>query len=83
MTPEFALIDRLFRRPTRHTRLGIGDDAALVAVAPGHELAVSTDLLVEGTHFLPTADAASLGWKTLEMLLRLCLRLSLHKYSRN
>ena len=65
MTPEFALIDRLFRRPTRHTRLGIGDDAALVAVAPGHELAVSTDLLVEGTHFLPTADAASLGWKTL------------------
>lgn len=64
-SPEFALIDRYFKRPTRHTVLAGGDDAALVQVAPGHELAVSTDMLVAGTHFYADTDPEDLGWKTL------------------
>jgi thiamine-monophosphate kinase len=62
---EFDLIERCFKRRTQHTLLGIGDDAALIVPTPGHELAVSTDLLVEGTHFFPDADPEDLGWKTL------------------
>lgn len=65
MLSEFALIDKYFKRPTRHTVLGVGDDGALVRPSPGGELVVSTDMLVEGTHFLPDADAADLGWKVL------------------
>ncbi len=65
MPSEFDLIRRFFTRPTRHTVLGVGDDAALIAPTPGHELAVSTDLLVEGTHFLADAAPQALGWKTL------------------
>jgi thiamine-monophosphate kinase len=45
--------------------LGIGDDAALLAMTPGMELAVSTDMLLAGTHFFPDADPRKLGWKTL------------------
>lgn len=65
MPSEFALIDHYFRRPTRHTLLGVGDDGALLQPAPGHELVVSTDMLVAGTHFLPDADPADIGWKAL------------------
>ena len=65
MPSEFDLIKRCFTRPTRHTVLGVGDDGALIAPAPGHELVVSTDLLVEGTHFFPDAEPEALGWKTL------------------
>ena len=65
MPSEFALIDRFFNRPTRHTLLGVGDDGALIAATPGHELVVSTDMLVEGTHFLADTGAEDLGWKTL------------------
>ncbi len=65
MPSEFALIDRYFKRPTRHTQLGGGDDGALIRPTPGMELVVSTDMLVAGTHFLPNADAEDLGWKAL------------------
>lgn len=33
-------------------RLGIGDDAALVEIRRGHELILTTDLSIEGVHFL-------------------------------
>lgn len=46
-------------------RLGIGDDCALLAPRAGYELAISTDMLVAGRHFLPEVDAAALGWKSL------------------
>ncbi len=46
-------------------RIGIGDDAAVVAPAPGMELAFSVDMLVEGRHFLADVDPAALGHKTL------------------
>jgi len=62
---EFALIDRYFRRATRHTVQGVGDDGAIVRPTPGCELVVSTDMLVAGTHFLADADPEDLGWKTL------------------
>ncbi|MDO8931636.1 MAG: thiamine-phosphate kinase [Rhodocyclaceae bacterium] len=62
---EFFLIDRYFKRATHHTVLGAGDDAAIVRPSPGMDLLVSTDMLVAGTHFLPNADPADLGWKVL------------------
>ena len=65
MASEFDLIARYFTRPTPSARLGVGDDAALIALQAGFELAVSADMLVAGTHFLPDADPALLGHKTL------------------
>ncbi|TFY98115.1 thiamine-phosphate kinase [Ramlibacter rhizophilus] len=62
---EFELIDRFFRRPARHQPLGIGDDCAILAPRPGMQLAVSTDLLLEGRHFLSTVAPARLGHKAL------------------
>ncbi|HSI54073.1 MAG: thiamine-phosphate kinase [Ramlibacter sp.] len=62
---EFDLIDRYFKRPVRRNVLGIGDDCALLAPAPGMQLAVSSDMLVEGRHFLSTVDPARLGHKAL------------------
>jgi thiamine-monophosphate kinase len=62
---EFDLIQRYFTRPAPNTVLGVGDDAALLRVAEGMELAVSTDMLVSGTHFFPDADPFLLGHKTL------------------
>src|SRR5690349_11072295 len=64
---EFGLIDRFFTRPARDpaVRLGVGDDAAIVAPAPGCELAISVDMLVEGRHFLADVDPEALGHKTL------------------
>lgn len=62
---EFDLIQRYFTRPTPNAILGVGDDAALLRVSEGMELAVSTDMLVSGTHFFPDADPFLLGHKTL------------------
>jgi len=62
---EFDLIQRYFTRATPGAELGVGDDAALLRVGSGMELAVSTDMLVSGTHFLPDADPFLLGHKTL------------------
>lgn len=65
MPSEFDLIRRHFTRPTRHTDLAVGDDAALLRARPGMQLAVSTDMLVAGTHFFADTDPEDLGWKTL------------------
>jgi thiamine-monophosphate kinase len=62
---EFDLIARYFARPTPQAVLGPGDDCALVAPSPGMELAVTTDMLVSGTHFLADTAPFQLGWKTL------------------
>ncbi len=71
---EFEFIDQLlkarasegqhfFRDPAA---LGIGDDAALIpALPPGEQLAVTTDMLVEGRHYFPEVDPRSLGHKVL------------------
>lgn len=65
MTPEFNLIQQFFTRPGSQTDLGIGDDAALISVATGMQLAVSSDMLVAGTHFFADCDPYQLGWKSL------------------
>ena len=62
---EFELIDRFFKRPVSRNTLGIGDDCALLSPAPGMQLAVSSDMLVEGRHFLSTVDPYKLGHKAL------------------
>lgn len=65
MPSEFELINKYFRRPTRHTVLGVGDDGAVVQPTPGMDLVISTDMLVSGTHFLADTNPEDLGWKTL------------------
>lgn len=45
--------------------LGIGDDCALLQPTPGMQLAVSSDMLVEGRHFFPDVNPRSLGHKSL------------------
>jgi thiamine-monophosphate kinase len=64
---EFELIERHFARPPRDAsvRVGIGDDAAILAPTPGSEIVVSVDMLVEGRHFFAGTDAQRLGHKTL------------------
>jgi len=62
---EFELIRRYFERPVRRAVLGVGDDCALLALSPGMQLAVSTDMLVEGRHFLSTVPPRRLGHKAL------------------
>jgi thiamine-monophosphate kinase len=68
MLSEFELIARYFTRPLHdgsRATLGVGDDCALLAPSPGMQLAVSTDMLVEGRHFFPDADPKLLGHKCL------------------
>lgn len=66
---EFELIESFFwRRPGQGPRravVGNGDDCAVIAPAAGMQLAVSTDTLVEGRHFLSTVDPRRLGHKAL------------------
>ncbi len=62
---EFELIERYFTRTPRRAALGVGDDCALFAPAAGQQLAVSSDLLVEGRHFLSTVAPERLGHKAL------------------
>ncbi|GGD08051.1 thiamine-phosphate kinase [Franconibacter pulveris 1160] len=65
---EFSLIARYFDR-VRTARLdvetGIGDDCALLNVPEKQTLAISTDTLVSGIHFLPDIDPRDLGYKAL------------------
>src|SRR5712671_1588887 len=65
---EFALIERYFstcgaQRPD--VLAGIGDDAALLAVAPEAELVAATDTLVAGVHFPHQSPPASIGHRSL------------------
>src|SRR5471032_249595 len=67
MLSEFDLIQEYFQRPQHAARatLGIGDDCALLTPTPGMQTAISSDMLVEGRHFLAGDDAAKLGHKAL------------------
>ena len=74
---EFELIERFFKRnqppvlanqaraAINSIAFGIGDDCALLQPAPGMQLAISTDMLVEGRHFFADVDPESLGHKAL------------------
>ena len=65
MLTEFEIIRRYFSPPTDHTILAGGDDAALVSVTAGMDLAVTTDALVAGRHFFPDADPRGVGHKSM------------------
>ena len=68
---EFDLIERYFKRSDRAAQreslvtLGIGDDCALLSPRPGTQIAISSDMLVEGRHFLSTVNPTALGHKAL------------------
>ena len=65
---EFSLIERirsLTEQSRDDVRFGIGDDAAVLAVPTGQELAVAIDTLVEGMHFPRGTSAVDIGWKAL------------------
>jgi thiamine-monophosphate kinase len=73
---EFDLIAKYFQRPSTPARdefsgvangidLGVGDDCALLRVQAGMQLAVTSDMLVEGRHFLSTVNPEKLGHKAL------------------
>jgi thiamine-monophosphate kinase len=65
---EFDLIELIRQRtaqPRDDVRLGIGDDAAVLAMPAGQELVVAIDTLVEGVHFPRSTAAIDIGWKAL------------------
>ncbi len=65
MASEFDLIQQYFTKPSHHTNLSVGDDAALISASQGMELAIATDMLVAGTHFFHDAAPYDIGWKAL------------------
>src|ERR1700722_9980004 len=65
---EFALIERYFGHcgaERRDVELGVGDDGALLRSPAGEDLVAAIDTLVEGVHFLPQAEPASIGHRAL------------------
>lgn len=65
---EFSLIARYFDRVKSarfDVEIGIGDDCALLNIPEKQTLAISTDTLVSGIHFLPDIDPADLAYKAL------------------
>lgn len=65
---EFGLIERFFSRSQPfnvYTRLGVGDDCALLSIPAGYELALTTDTMVEKVHFFAGTEPEALGHKLL------------------
>ena len=62
---EFELIAQYFKRPVRRAALGVGDDCALLQPTAGCQLAISSDMLVQGRHFFADTDPYRLGHKAL------------------
>ena len=63
---EFDLIKRYFLRKSLQNDviLSVGDDCAITSIPSGYQLAITTDTLVEGTHFLPSISPADLAYKS-------------------
>lgn len=62
---EFDLIARYFTRKPKQAAVGVGDDCAIINSSPGTQLAISSDMLVEGRHFFHDVSPYSLGHKAL------------------
>ncbi len=66
---EFEIIQRYFRQADQlkhnNVLLGIGDDAAAVALPENHQLLVCMDTLVSGVHFPESTSAADIAYKSL------------------
>ncbi len=68
MLGEFNLIEKYFsgrQKQRKDVDLAPGDDCAIVCVPGDMRIAVSTDTLVAGTHFLADADPAWVAHKAL------------------
>lgn len=67
MPSEFNLIHRFFEQPQAVQRadvvLSIGDDCAMLTVPAEKTLAVTTDTMVENSHFYPNIAPYDLGYK--------------------
>ena len=66
---EFDIIQRYFtniskRLPRKDVIVSIGDDCAITELKTNQRLAVTTDTMVENTHFLPTISPADLAYKS-------------------
>ncbi len=65
---EFELIARYFQQQNLQrddVLVGIGDDGAVLTVAPGKQLVVAMDTLVAGVHFPEQASPFDIGYKAL------------------
>ncbi|MGH8657634.1 MAG: thiamine-phosphate kinase [Gammaproteobacteria bacterium] len=65
---EFEIIQRFFHRggiSRQDVALGIGDDGAVVRVADGCDLVISTDMLISGVHFSADAEPIDIGFRAL------------------
>ena len=62
---EFDLIAKYFTRPPARALMGVGDDCALSEPTKGMHQCITSDMLVEGRHFLSTVDPYRLGVKAL------------------
>ena len=62
MSGEAAFIDTLRALARDPAARGLADDAAVLEVG-AETLVLTHDMLVEGVHFLPTADWADVAWK--------------------
>jgi thiamine-monophosphate kinase len=71
MTGEFDIIRKYFTRPPQRAEslLAVGDDAALLQLPAGYELAMTVDTLVAGRHFHVHTAAEDIGWKALAVSL--------------
>ncbi|MDG2953594.1 thiamine-phosphate kinase [Bisgaard Taxon 10/6] len=67
MPSEFNLIRQFFEQPQSVRRadvaLSIGDDCAMLTVPAGKTLVVTTDTMVENSHFYPNIAPYDLGYK--------------------
>lgn len=64
---EFELIKRYFSNKSLVNTVahGIGDDCAIVNLPAGKQLAISTDTLVEGSHFFPNTSGDKVATRLL------------------
>lgn len=65
---EATLIERYFSRQSEAAQglvLGIGDDAAVTRLSPGHDLVTATDAIFEGVHYPPGTPARAIGHRCL------------------
>lgn len=65
---EFELIEKYFKNAFNDSpdvKCGIGDDAAIVSLPEGKELAIAVDTLVEGIHFPKDTRPEDTGYKSL------------------
>lgn len=69
---EFDFISRLFRPLAGQGALDLRDDAALITQRLGFDLAISTDTIVEGTHYLPDDPPETVGRKLMRVNLSDC-----------